>query len=98
MESNSLKIGRFVIKDEIDSEEFVVCHIEKDVQTDQHCCVKIVPQSEESRNEIEILSKISHPNIVSLVGIKEIDEFYFIFMKLCEETTLLDMLNKYSPL
>jgi serine/threonine protein kinase len=33
-----------------------------------------------------------------LIEVKEADKIYFIFMKLCEGTTLLDILNKFSPL
>jgi BR serine/threonine kinase len=98
MKNVCTQVGSFMIEDEIESGGFGVCHFAKNVETGKHCCVKIVPQSEESKNEIEILSRICHPNIVSLIEVKEVEEFYFIFMELCEGTTLLDMLNKYGAL
>jgi BR serine/threonine kinase len=98
MKQIPVQVGNFIIGDEIDSGAFGVCHYAKHIQTNQLCCVKIVSQSEETRTEIEILSKILHPNIVSLIDVEEFCGFYFIFMELCEGSTLLDILNAYAPL
>jgi serine/threonine protein kinase len=60
-------------------------------------CVKIVPQSEATKLENKILSKVSHPSIVSLIGVEILKEFIIIiFMELCETMTLFDMINSHS--
>jgi maternal embryonic leucine zipper kinase len=92
------QVGHFIIKDQINSGGFGVCHFAEDTKTHQRCCVKIVPHFDEYKLEFEILSKISHPNIVSLIEVEEFDDFYFIFMELCEGLTLFNLLKIYAPL
>jgi serine/threonine protein kinase len=97
MEAIPTQVGHFIIKDQINSGGFGVCHFAEDIKTHQRCCVKIVPQSDEYKSEFEILERISHPNIVSLIEVEEFDNFYFIFMELCEGSTLFHLLKIYAP-
>jgi serine/threonine protein kinase len=98
MKNIPAQVGNFIIKDEIDSGAFSVCHFAEAAQAHHLYCVKIVSQLEGSKLEFEILSKILHPNIVSLIKVNEFEDFYFIFMELCEGSTLLDVFNTCAPL
>jgi serine/threonine protein kinase len=96
MQVTHLQVGNFTIKDQIDSGSFGVCHFAENIHTKQIHCVKIIPKSEAAKSEIEILSKVSHPNIVTFIEVETFNDFFFIFMEFCEGLTLLDMINTYS--
>jgi serine/threonine protein kinase len=90
------QIGQYVIKEQIDEGSFGVCHIAENIKTGDICCVKVVHSSETAKSEVNILSKISHPNIVSLLDVYEEDGYIFIFMEFCDGITLLDAINTYG--
>jgi serine/threonine protein kinase len=96
MQINNQQVGDFIIRDQIDSGSFVVCHFAENIHTKQILCIKIILQSEAAKSEIEILSKVYHTNIVELIVVETFKEFIFIFMDLCEGMTLFDLINTYS--
>ena len=48
-------------------------------------------------NELEILSKLKHPNVVSLIGVVDQRPDYFLILELCEGGSLRDYLKANTP-
>jgi serine/threonine protein kinase len=92
------KVGNFIIKKQINSGAFGSCYFAENIQTNEICCAKIVHQSETAKSEFEILSKISHPNIVTFINVEIYNNLFFIFMEFCEGLTLFDVINTYAYL
>lgn len=46
------------------------------------------------RNEIEIMRKLQHPNIVSLYDVKQSSNYIYLFQELCEKGSLQTLLNE----
>jgi serine/threonine protein kinase len=90
------QVGQYIIKEQIDEGSFGICHFAENIETGDIICVKIVHCSEAAKTEFNILSKISHPNIVSLLDVHEEDGYFFIFMEFCDGMTLLDAINTYG--
>ena len=54
----------------------------------------ILKKTENSRNEIEIMRKISHPNIVNIFDIYEDSKKYYIVMEICEGGELFEAISE----
>ncbi len=54
----------------------------------------ISKKSESSQNEVEILRKISHPNIVNIFEIYEDSKKYYIMMEICEGGELFEAISE----
>jgi 5'-AMP-activated protein kinase catalytic alpha subunit len=50
------------------------------------------------KNEIEALKSLAHPNIIKLVSLYETSESFCVFMELCEEGTLEELIVKKKSL
>lgn len=50
------------------------------------------------KNEIEALKTLTHPNIIKLVSLYETNESFCVFMELCEEGTLEELIVKKKTL
>jgi serine/threonine protein kinase len=96
MSNIQLQVGKYIIKEQINDGSFGVCHLAENISTSDVCCAKIIHNSELAKSEVNILSKISHPNIVTLLDAYEGDGYIFIFMELCDGITLLDSINLYG--
>jgi MAP/microtubule affinity-regulating kinase len=90
------QVGQYIIKEQISVGSYGVCHLAEDIIKGDVCCVKIVRNSGSAKSEINILSKISHPNVVTLLDAYERDDYIFIFMELCDGITLLDFINLHG--
>ena len=54
----------------------------------------ILKKSENSKNEIDIMRKISHPNIVNIFDIYEDSKKYYIVMEICEGGELFEAISE----
>lgn len=72
------------------------------VETRVPCCVKIIHKSEDMNhhiiNEINILRKIKHHNIVEFISAVETKKYYFIFLEFLEGDTLKNEIVKNGKL
>lgn len=77
-------------------------HFAMEVETGINCCVKVIDKSKigsdadvmHQRREIEVLSRLEHPNIVKFVKYVEDEEFVYIFQELCQGQNLLELINE----
>ena len=72
-------------------------------ETQERCVCKAMSKSMNAdpsmfMNEIEILKKINHPNIVKFIEYYQDDEYFLVFEEYCKGETLLNYINGYIEL
>lgn len=97
------KFRSYVIDKPISSGSFSCVVTVKDEITNNKYAAKIIPKNQNDRmymiyNEIEILRKVTHPNIIKLIEIIELinsknKEYIILIEELCTGGTLLDLIN-----
>ena len=74
--------------------------VQKKTDFKLYCCKEILKSKVEDlpkfRNEINILSKVDHPNIIRLFEIFEDNRYISIIMELCEGGNLFDKINELA--
>jgi serine/threonine protein kinase len=60
--------------------------------------MKIIPSPFDVENEIRILKKLDHPNLIKFYDKIETEKYYFIFQELFQSKTLLELVNETHDL
>ncbi|KAH0795307.1 CAMK family protein kinase [Histomonas meleagridis] len=104
----SCRIGTYRIGAQLAKGSFSTIRyaINEDPRDTSTLCVKIVNKSQFQTkkdlklqmSEVEILSKVDHPNIVKLYDVIEDEQNIYIFMEYCQGTSLLSFINSRSSI
>ena len=77
--------NNYIIVGELGSGSYGTVKKVKHKKLGEYRAMKIISKkSESSQNEVDILRKISHPNIVNIFEIYEDSKKYYIMMEICE--------------
>ena len=86
--------NNYVIVGELGSGSYGTVKKVKHKKLGEYRAMKIISKkSESSQNEVEILRKISHPNIVNIFEIYEDSKKYYIMMEICEGGELFEAIS-----
>ena len=87
--------NNYIIVGELGSGSYGTVKKVKHKKLGEYRAMKIISKkSESSQNEVDILRKISHPNIVNIFEIYEDSKKYYIMMEICEGGELFEAISQ----
>ena len=87
--------NNYIIVGELGSGSYGTVKKVKHKKLGEYRAMKIInKKSESSQNEVDILRKISHPNIVNIFEIYEDSKKYYIMMEICEGGELFEAISQ----
>src|SRR2546425_1182878 len=98
--------GRYSLERELGRGGMGVVYLAREVRLDRPVAIKLLPPSKTSDpklrerflREARTAAKLSHPNIIPIHAVEEIDEFVFFAMAYIEGETLTERVRRRGPL
>ncbi len=98
--------GRYSLERELGRGGMGVVYLAREVRLDRPVAIKLLPPSKASDpklrerflREARTAAKLSHPNIIPIHAVEEIDEFVFFAMAYIEGETLTERVRRRGPL
>jgi len=98
--------GRYSLERELGRGGMGVVYLAREVRLDRPVAIKLLPPSKASDprlrerflREARTAAKLSHPNVIPIHAVEEIDEFVFFAMAYIEGETLTERVRRRGPL
>lgn len=98
--------GRYSIDRELGRGGMGVVYLAREVHLDRWVAIKLLPPTLANRpqlrerflREAQLAAKLSHPNIIPIHSVEQIDEFVFFVMAYVDGETLAERVQKRGPL
>ena len=98
--------GRYSLERELGRGGMGVVYLAREVRLDRPVAIKLLPPSKASDpklrerflREARTAAKLSHPNVIPIHAVEEIDEFVFFAMAYVEGETLTERVRRRGPL
>jgi len=98
--------GRYSLERELGRGGMGVVYLAREVRLDRPVAIKLLPPSKASDprlrerflREARTAAKLSHPNVIPIFAVEEIDEFVFFAMAYVEGETLTERVRRRGPL
>ena len=99
-------VGNYIIGNQIGAGSFSRVNLAVEKSSGMHLCVKIISKKrienpkdmQHTKDEISVLSSLSHPNIVRYYRMLMDDNNIYIFMEYCKGKSLLSLINEKGPM
>eukprot|EP01100_Stratorugosa_tubuloviscum_P006683 TRINITY_DN284_c0_g3_i1.p1 TRINITY_DN284_c0_g3~~TRINITY_DN284_c0_g3_i1.p1 ORF type:complete len:474 (-),score=186.14 TRINITY_DN284_c0_g3_i1:27-1448(-) len=100
---NAKSISQFQLGDVISKSERSTLYRSLDTHTGRVVAVKQIKKDiylsqQFAKREFELLQTLSHPNLVSLFGYKELNDYIYLIFEFVEGGSLLEATKKFGPL
>ena len=98
--------GRYSLERELGRGGMGIVFLAKDVALDRPVAIKLLPPEfaaqqdlrERFKREARTAARLSHPNIIPVFSVEEVEEFVFFVMAYVEGETLTERINSKGPL